>query len=56
MRATARIAKVVLKSVGVVLGAVVIGAALFVRLQGQWEGWRVALVLLALLVLFSVAA
>jgi PTS system mannose-specific IID component len=43
-------------ALGVVLGAVVVGAALFVRLQGRWEGWRVALILLALLVLFSVAA
>ncbi len=40
----------------VLLGAILVGAALFVRLQGRWEGWRVALFLLALLVLFSVAA
>ncbi len=38
------------------IAAVVVGAALFVRLQGRWEGWRLALFLLALLVLFSVAA
>lgn len=41
---------------GALLGAVLVGAVLFVRLQGRWEGWRVALPLLVLLVLFSVAA
>lgn len=37
------------------LAAVLIGAFLLVRVQGRWEGWRLALPILLLLVLFSVA-
>lgn len=39
----------------VLLAAVVIGAFLLLRVQGRWEGWRLALPILLLLVLFSVA-
>ena len=37
------------------LAAVVIGAFLLVRVQGRWEGWRLALPILVLLVLLSMA-
>ena len=40
--------------IGIVLLAVALGAILIVRLQGRIEGWRLALGVLALFVLFSV--
>ncbi len=43
--------------VGVAAGVLLVGAlagGLLVRVQGRWEGWRLALPLLLLLVLFSV--
>lgn len=40
--------------IGIVLVAVVVGAWVIVRLQGRLEGWRLALLLLAALLLFSV--
>jgi PTS system mannose-specific IID component len=39
---------------GIVLVAVAVGAVILVRLHGRVEGWRLALVLLAAFVLFSV--
>lgn len=40
--------------IGILLVAVALGAWVIVRLQGRIEGWRLALLLLAALVLFSV--
>jgi PTS system mannose-specific IID component len=40
---------------GGVLGFVIVGALVLVRLQGRIEGWRLALFILAAFALFSVA-
>lgn len=39
---------------GIVLGAVVVGSFILVRLQGRIEGWRLSLIVLAAFVFFSV--
>ena len=43
------------KLIGVVLAVVAVGGTLLVRMRGRVEGWRVALVVLAAFVLYSVA-
>jgi PTS system mannose-specific IID component len=43
------------KLLGVVLAVVAVGGTLLVRMHGRVEGWRVALVVLAAFVLYSVA-
>ena len=43
------------KLLGVVLAVVAVGGTLLVRMRGRVEGWRVALVVLAAFVLYSVA-
>jgi len=40
---------------GVVLGAVALGGVILARLHGRAEGWKIAVGLLALFVLYSVA-
>ncbi|HEU4631820.1 MAG TPA: PTS system mannose/fructose/sorbose family transporter subunit IID [Gemmatimonadaceae bacterium] len=43
-------------SLGVAMGGAVLIGLLFVRVQGRWQGWRLALPALALFVLISVIA